>query len=109
MAGQSQKIVEGLKAFGEEWEGLKAAPEFKSLESGEYRCRVDSKESGAWIAKTNKLGFKVCFVVVDGEFADRRIYRDLWLRGTTQDPVDEKAKEMAKRDMLKLGLIPRDL
>jgi hypothetical protein len=76
------------------WQQTVAADDFAPLPPGEYVCRVLSGE--LFNAKTGTPGYKLTFEVVKGEFADRRVWHDLWLT--------PQALPMSKRDLGKLGI-----
>src|SRR4051794_34153079 len=97
------KLAAAQQAFESEWGDLTAAEEWKPWTTGDYRGTFEAPKSKLWIAETGNVGFKACFQVVEGAYAGRRLYRDLWIQG------DKVAKEMAKRDLIKLGLTPADL
>jgi len=74
----------------------KPADDFgRPLPRGEYIARVVSGE--LFSSRENETpGFKLTFSVVEGEFAGRNLWLDIWLTGP--------AMPMAKRDLGKLGV-----
>jgi hypothetical protein len=80
------------------WSETKAAQDLAPLPSGMYIARVI--DGTATTAKTGTLGFKLTFRVLEGEFAGRLFWHDLWLT--------EAAMPMSKRDLLKLGVTSLD-
>jgi hypothetical protein len=82
------------KSLHRVWEETEAAGDFEPLPAGEYPCRIVCGE--LFNAKKGTPGYKLTFEVTEGEFADRRIWHDLWL--TTP------ALPMSKRDLAKIGV-----
>lgn len=76
------------------WDETEAAGDFAPLPPGEYTCRVLAGE--LFSAKKGTPGYKLTFEVAEGEYADRRVWHDLWLTA--------QALPMSKRDMAKLGV-----
>jgi hypothetical protein len=76
------------------WRTTKAAHDLKPIPSGEYRCVVVNGE--LFNSKSGTPGFKITLEVLDGEYADRRLFLDVWL--------SEAAMPMARRDLGKLGI-----
>lgn len=77
------------------WDSTQAAVDFAPLPKGEYVCRIIGGEP--FTSKTNHTaGYKLTFKVLDGEFAGRQVWLDLWLT--------EAALPMTKRDLAKLGV-----
>jgi hypothetical protein len=84
------------RAFAE----AKAAEEFGPLPAGEYVCRII--EGAAMTGRTNGTpGYKLTFEVIEGEYAKRRIWHDIWLT--------EANVRYAKRDLAKLGVTSLDM
>lgn len=80
----------------DQWDATDAAPEMNALPKGEYTATV---ESGALFNAKSKgtAGYKLCFVVSDGEYMGRKVWHDVWLTPA--------ALPMAKRDLAKLGIV----
>jgi hypothetical protein len=83
------------EAIEKAWETTEAAGDFAPLPKGEYPCRVLSGELFN-AAKKGTAGYKLVFQVVEGPYANRRIWHDLWLTPA--------ALPQTKRDLLKLGI-----
>jgi hypothetical protein len=81
-----------------QWASTKAADELKPLPSGEYRCLIANGEP--FKARSGTSGFKLKFVVLDGEHIDRIVWHDIW--------ITELALPIAKRDLAKLGITSLD-
>jgi len=79
------------------FEGMASAPRFGPVPSGEYVCRVIRGEFGR--SSRGTPGFKVAFEVIEGEFANRRIWLDFWLTGP--------ALAARERELRALGLTDR--
>ena len=80
--------------IGRIWDSTKAAPDLKTLPSGEYRCRVAGGE--LFNAGTGTPGYRLKLVVMDGEHTDQVVWHDLWL--------SEAALPMTKRNLGKIGI-----
>lgn len=76
------------------WDETEAAGDFAPLPPGEYVCRVLAGE--LFNAKKGTPGYKLTFEVAEGDYADRRVWHDLWLTA--------QALPMSKRDLAKLGV-----
>ncbi|MBX7071956.1 MAG: DUF669 domain-containing protein [Pirellulales bacterium] len=77
------------------WDSAEATPDYAPLPKGEYVARVE--HGGIHVARSGTKGYKVTFVVVEGEHAGRKLWRDHWLtRGT---------KDRTKGELNKLGII----
>lgn len=76
------------------WQSTKAAPDFGPLPRGEYVALLVAGEP--FTAKTGTAGFKFSFEVIEGEYAGRRFWMDVWLT--------ETAVPQAKRDVAWLGI-----
>ncbi len=76
------------------WTATKAADELKPIPTGEYRCRIVAGE--LFTSKRGTPGFKVRFEILEGDYAGRVLFLDIWL--------SEAALPMAKRDLVKLGI-----
>ena len=86
------------KRLAKAWDTTQAATDFGTLPAGEYVAHV---VDGAFMtAKTGTPGYKLTFRVLEGEYAGRRVWHDLWLT--------EAAMPMAKRDLAKLGVTSLD-
>ena len=78
----------------DQWNTTEAAAEMNPLPKGEYLATV---ECGALFnAKSGTGGYKLCFVVTDGEAKGRKVWHDVWLTPA--------ALPMAKRDLAKLAI-----
>lgn len=85
----------GADSLRQQWENTEAAGDFAPLPSGTYTARIISGELEA--SKTrNTPGYKLTFRVLEGEYAGRLIWLDLWLTPA--------ALPMAKRDLAKLAV-----
>jgi len=81
------------------WNSTQAANEFGLLPPGEYVCHVGNGELET--SRSNGTpGYKLEFVVIDGEFKGRKTWHDRWLT--------EAAMPQTKRDLLKLGVTSLD-
>lgn len=77
------------------WDTTSPADDFGPLPSGEYVARIVKGELET--SRTHGTpGYKIEFQVVEGEYAGRRIWHDLWLTPA--------AMPMAKRDLGKLRI-----
>ena len=77
------------------WDSTEAAEEFKPLPSGEYNAEIERGE--LFNTKTKgTAGYKLTFKVLDGDYAGRKFWHELWLT--------EAALPMTKRDLAKLGV-----
>jgi hypothetical protein len=80
------------------WADAEAAKEFGPLPRGEYIARI--VDASPIKAKTGTPGFQLAFKVLEGEFAGRMFWKDIWLTSA--------AIPMAKRDLGKLGVTDLD-
>jgi replicative DNA helicase len=81
--------------FNDLWDKTQAAEDgFDPLPAGVYRCLVH--EGRRWEADSGTKGYRVTFVVLDGEHANRRLWHFLWLTA--------RALPMTKRDLKKLAI-----
>jgi hypothetical protein len=77
------------------WSNTSAADDYQALPSGDYVARIVSGELEA--SRSNSTpGYKLTFLVVEGEYAGRRFWHDIWL--------SDAALPMAKRDLGKIGV-----
>ena len=77
------------------WEKTIPADDLTPLPAGEYLCRViDGKSFEAKVKGTP--GHKFTFEVIEGDYADRRIWHDVW--------ITEAALPLTMRDLAKLGI-----
>jgi hypothetical protein len=76
------------------WDQTAAAADLAPLPKGQYVAAILSGEP--FTSRTGTPGYKLAFQVVEGEYAGRRFWHDLWL--TTA------ALPMTKRDLGKLGV-----
>lgn len=86
-SGDRDKLA---KAFNQ----AKAADDFAPLPRGEYIARII--DGALSTAKTGTPSYKLTFQVVEGEYAGRRFWHDIYLT--------EAAIPMAKRDLGKLAV-----
>lgn len=87
---------EGLRRA---WTETKAAEDFGPLPSGEYVARIIAGELEQ--SRSNSTpGYKLTFKVLEGEYAGRQFWHDIWLTPA--------ALPMAKRDLGKLGVTSLD-
>ena len=77
------------------WKSTQAADDFKPLPGGEYIARIENGEFEASRTKGTP-GYKLTFLVIEGEHDGRRFWHDLWLT--------EAALPMTKRDLSKIGV-----
>jgi hypothetical protein len=77
------------------WDNTQAADEFDLLPKGDYDARLTSGEPFE-APSTGNLGYKLMFVVTDGDHEGRRIWHTLWLT--------PNAMAWTKRDLKKLGI-----
>lgn len=80
------------------WDETEAAVEFEPLPAGTYIARI--AEGRLCNSRSGTPGFKLTFLVCDGEFAGRRVWHDNWLT--------QAALPLAKRDLAKLGITSLD-
>jgi hypothetical protein len=81
------------------WNKTEAAEDFGPLPSGEYVARIIAGE--LFTSRTNGTpGYKLTFGVLEGDFADRQFWHDIWLTPA--------ALPMAKRDLGKLSVANLD-
>ncbi|TWT37014.1 hypothetical protein KOR34_19600 [Posidoniimonas corsicana] len=81
--------------FTSNWASTAAAGDFDPLPAGWYICRIESGELDA--SNRGTPGYKLTFVVLEGEHEGRKLWQDLWLTPA--------ALPMAKRDLRKLGIV----
>ena len=81
------------------WETSQAAGDFGLLPPGEYVCHVSEGKLETSRSKGTP-GFKLEFVVIDGEHKSRKVWLDAWLT--------EAAMPQTKRDLGKLGITSLD-
>lgn len=85
------------------WNSAEAAPELRPLPTGKYDCRVYGIE--LFKARRNATpGAKITFAVADGQFANRRLWLDLWL---TPAAIGQTKRELAKLGITELAQIER--
>ena len=81
--------------FNSQWDATEAAGDFGPVPRGEYVCHVTKGELES--SRTNRTpGYKVEFVILDGEYKGRRLWLDCWLTPA--------ALAQSKRDLGKLGI-----
>lgn len=77
------------------WGDTKAASDYGTIPIGEYTADIVAGEAIA--GRTNgTVGYQLTFVVVEGEFANRRFWHKMWFT--------PRALPQAKRDLAKLGV-----
>jgi len=76
------------------WSNTKPADDLKPIPRGLYRCRIIKGE--LFRARNGTLGYKLTLEVIEGDYAGRRLWHDVWL---TQDGA-----KYALRDLSKLGI-----
>lgn len=85
------------------WNSAEAAPELRPLPAGKYDCRVYGIE--LFKARRNATpGVKITFAIADGQFANRRLWLDLWL---TPAAIGQTKRELAKLGITELAQIER--
>lgn len=98
---QRRKLTDILAAAGggdnfrNRWDTTEAADDFGPLPASEYLARIEAGELEASRTR-NTPGYKLTFIVIEGEFAGRKFWHDIWLT--------DAALPMAKRDLGKLGV-----
>lgn len=88
----------GTDSLRSQWNKTEAAADFGPLPPDTYIARVVGGE--LFNAKTETPGYKLTLRVIEGEFAGRPLWIDIWLT--------ELAMPMAKRDLGKLGITSID-
>ena len=81
------------------WETSQAAGDFGLLPPGEYVCHVSKGELESSRSRGTP-GYKLEFIVIDGEHKGRKVWHDCWLT--------EAAMPQTKRDLGKLGVMSID-
>ena len=87
-------ITGGVDSLRDQWNRAEAATDFAPLPAGTYVARVLSGELNT--SKSGTPGYKLTFRVLEGEYAGRQFWHDVWLT--------PPAMPMAKRDLGKLGV-----
>jgi hypothetical protein len=82
------------EALARRFDEAKAADDLAPLPAGTYRTRLISGELKQ--SRSGTPSYEMAFVVEDGEYRGRRLWRNAWLT--------EAAIPQAKRDVLKLGI-----
>jgi hypothetical protein len=77
------------------WGSTEAASDYGKIPAGEYTADIVAGEAIEGRANGTP-GYRLTFVVVDGDFSGRRFWHDLWFT--------EKALPQAKRDLAKIGV-----
>lgn len=85
---------DGGKSLHDAWAATETAADFGPLPAGQYITHAISGELTT--SKHGTPGYKLTFLILEGDYAGRRIWHDIWLTA--------KAMAMAKRDLLKLGI-----
>ena len=95
--GKLSDILNGSGGdFNDRWDSTEAAGDFGPVPRGEYVCHVTKGELESSRSKGTP-GYKVEFVILDGDFKGRKLWLDCWLTGP--------ALPMSKRDLGKLGIV----
>jgi hypothetical protein len=76
------------------WDQTEAAADLGPLPRGQYIATILSGEPTT--SRKDTPGYKLTFQVLEGDYAGRRFWHDLWLT--------KAALPMTKRDLLKLGV-----
>jgi hypothetical protein len=93
LRGSSREVIE--KTWGE----TQAADEMGPLPAGEYVAKIIAGELTT--SKRNETpSYHLAFKVIDGDYAGRRFWHDLWLTPA--------ALPMTKRDLAKLSVVSLD-
>ena len=94
--GKLSDILNGSGGdFNDRWNTTEAAGDFGAVPRGEYVCHVIKGELES--SRTNRTpGYKIEFVILDGEYKGRRLWLDCWLTPA--------ALAQSKRDLGKLGI-----
>lgn len=87
------------------WKNTKAAPGFGPIPLGEYLCRCLKGELFTSSVK-GTLGYKLTLEVVEGEYARRRVWHDVWLAG---DAMARAKYDLAQLGVTDLGQLERPL
>ena len=90
---------DGNHRLHQAWDKTEAAGDFAPLPSGEYVARIINGELTTSRRNTTP-GYKLTFRVLEGEYAGRQIWHDIWLT--------EAALPMSKRDLAKLCVTSLD-
>lgn len=81
--------------FGDLWDSIEAADEFKPLPAGSYVCHII--EGKLFESRNGTPGYKLTFKVLEpSEYAGRLLWLDCWLTAA--------AMPQSKRDLGKLGI-----
>jgi len=84
-----------LQSLAQTWQTTEAADDYGPLPAGEYLARILSGE--LFNSRTNGTpGYKLKFQIVEGEYAERQFWHDLWLTPA--------AMAMTKRELAKIGI-----
>ena len=99
--GRLSDILNGSSGgFNDAWNSTEAAGDFGAVPRGECVCHVTKGELES--SRTNRTpGYKVEFVILDGEYKGQRLWLDCWLTGP--------ALPMSKRDLGKLGIVSPEM
>ncbi|MCG3179633.1 MAG: hypothetical protein BIFFINMI_01974 [Phycisphaerae bacterium] len=86
-------------SLAQAFDAAKPAGDFVPLPAGEYVAHIVSGE--CFTSRQNETpGYKLTFKVIEGEYAGRQVWHDIWLTPA--------AMPMAKRDLGKLGITTLD-
>lgn len=89
---------QGQDSLASTWGQTEAAKEYDPLPRGKYLARLDAGELTT--SNQGTPGYKLTFIVTEGEHTGRHIWHDLWLTA--------KAMGFAKRDLAKIGITKVD-
>ena len=99
--GRLSDILNGSGGdFNDRWNSTEAAGEFGPVPRGEYVCHVTKGELESSRSKGTP-GYKVEFVILDGEFKGQRLWLNCWLTPA--------ALAQSKRDLGKLGIVSPEM
>jgi hypothetical protein len=87
-----------LESLKNVWSTTEAAAESAPLPAGVYTARL--LDGALCQSRNGTPGYKMTFEVVEGEYAGRRCWHDIWLTPA--------ALAMAKRDLAKIGVTSVD-
>ena len=99
--GKLSDILNGSGGdFNDRWNSTEAAGDFGPVPRGEYVCHVTKGELESSRSKATP-GYKVEFVILDGEYKGQRLWLDCWLTPA--------ALAQSKRDLGKLGIVSPEM
>ena len=80
------------------WDSTEAAEELHPIRAGVYVCRAKTGE--LFFSSHGTPGYKIAFVILEGEYAGRIVWHDCWLT--------DRALPMTKRDLAKLRITKKE-